>query len=694
VIRILHLSDLHCGMRARGTDLVSAFRFTTKDGKPDPERLAEILVREHQDDPPDGIIISGDVGWTGSADDYVLAERFLARLGEHWPDSQVVVAPGNHDVDRNKPDARQAAFCEFLRHLHRDAFPERYPLWSGAAGREMLVAFHTIRSRDGDSLLVVAANSAACLEAEGVPIFINPDALMAIEGQLRKLASPDPLARIFVLHHNIFPFVEVAEGDTVDLSRPERADETIVANSGKLQTWLAKHRFHVVLHGHKHVAHGREDILWHGGDPNPDSRSILTVGAGSVGVENHHRRHSEQLSYNLLTLTRRSAEQWTTHVVVRRIEESVAIPEPKNAYSYRTSLGAPLPRGPRAFHTERMDDCHRAIREACAPEELFTNFISIVEGAEYRHPDSAVIGDRLVSQHDVVSAFHVLHPECEGEHRWDDLDQVDAALERAGQPFRFQHGPRLFGHSERRNSGHPGENRWETRPILYAVKTLELDDPSKAFVSLFNPEIDVLTRDQPPPGLMSLQFIKNSPFLDLVATFRKIELSYWWVVNMYELGEILRWASDALPNNKFKPGRITFFAALAQWKREPKPAFMTALDKISLRDLSGLVLAARSPGGGAQRRKLKALVEEKARHTNDANLETERLKHLFELIEGLQGPSCDTPVSPQFRQELHTAIQEIESALRARRTVPRQESKPNIKRAAAALQRAAALIVD
>src|SRR5438270_8682026 len=51
---------------------------------------------------PDVVCIGGDIGWKGSAADYTKArewlQRLLDRIGLGFAD--VVVCPGNHDVDR------------------------------------------------------------------------------------------------------------------------------------------------------------------------------------------------------------------------------------------------------------------------------------------------------------------------------------------------------------------------------------------------------------------------------------------------------------------------------------------------------------------------------------------------------------------------------------------------------------------
>src|SRR5690349_9956043 len=117
MLRILHLSDVHFGRYADGR---SAHRFA-EGNNPLPHQLAEILCRDAllQERPPNLIIISGDIGWSGKDEDYRYARRFLDALKERWGDAEFVLAPGNHDFDQSAAaDAAQVAFLEFIRSFH------------------------------------------------------------------------------------------------------------------------------------------------------------------------------------------------------------------------------------------------------------------------------------------------------------------------------------------------------------------------------------------------------------------------------------------------------------------------------------------------------------------------------------------------------------------------------------------------
>jgi predicted MPP superfamily phosphohydrolase len=96
-LTLLHLSDLHFG---HGADASTRFdqRMVTAQIVADVGRLAERLG------PPDFVLITGDVAFSGEKAPYEQAGRWinglLDRLGIQA--RQVLVVPGNHDVDRKR----------------------------------------------------------------------------------------------------------------------------------------------------------------------------------------------------------------------------------------------------------------------------------------------------------------------------------------------------------------------------------------------------------------------------------------------------------------------------------------------------------------------------------------------------------------------------------------------------------------
>ncbi len=93
--RFVHISDLHfrAGLSGSQFDLDKDLR----------QRMESDLLRIVENLPPlDGVLLSGDIAFSGSADDYAVASDWLSGFCARIGCSQAAVwaVPGNHDVDR------------------------------------------------------------------------------------------------------------------------------------------------------------------------------------------------------------------------------------------------------------------------------------------------------------------------------------------------------------------------------------------------------------------------------------------------------------------------------------------------------------------------------------------------------------------------------------------------------------------
>lgn len=684
-LNILHISDLHFGeIEEEGKH--HSTHFFTREERPDPEQLAELLIDAYAHQPPQLVIASGDIGWSGVEPDYEPAGVFFSLLRDKWTVPFVIV-PGNHDVDRKSTcdSQRQEAFLKFLRTVFsRDQgdattseFDQLHPFHRDKPNRDNLLTIQSVKDGENGPVIavVVGMNSAAGLADHSTPVRVDPEALQRVERQLKQLAIPEDALKIFVIHHHLLPFAEASRDWTSDTRRAAegKADPELVANSAKLQSWLVQHRFHLVLHGHKHTSHIREDVLRHEADET--GARLLIVGAGSTGVRKKSRSHGEHLSYNYLMATRFSNARWQIRVEVKKILDTTITPEVRSLYEY-TSIAGGDPQKERLlpiFRAERMDDCHLAITSDTRGSGLLYNFLSVVEDATYVHPPTARNGDGEASRDLIEQGFKVLHPEYEPTREWSDLASVDGPLQQAQLSYRFEHGSRLFhGPDNRLRSS--AEEVMRTSPLGRAIAELNgADSTSKAYVSLYRSDIDVLS-ERPLPGLMSLHFIVRDGKLDLTATFRKLELSFWWCLNMYELGKLLRWVCGKV---RKQPGRLTFFASLAEWKQKPEPPLEAELDRIPIAKLLPIVL-------GEDKDALKRLIREKANFINENSLESSGLERLGQLLEGASRHGGDKYGLSEFQEKIENAK---ESVIEAKRVGPHDRDR-HIRAAVSALEAA------
>lgn len=647
MLKVLHISDPHFGYLTKAGDTRSSHRFVKKRA-PDPTRLPKVFLKDEElKVPPDVVVISGDLTWKSSSDEYEIVIKFIECLKKQWPDVMIVVAPGNHDLDRKlEGERKQDAYVDFLKKVYKGDLKKFYPLLNPKKiNRTDIVGIHELnKSGCNEQLLLVSVNTAAHINSDnGTPVNITGDSCDSIESKLPNRNSRQ--LRIFVLHHHILPFIETKWDGSIDFSDPTKAvDQTMVLDSARLQNWLASNGFGVALHGHRHQKHGRLDTLW---EPStPEGRQLFCISAGSAGVEKEHISSNESLSYNIITINCLTENRWHVSVSVRKIDdENTTNPTLRPLLKYDGAVGHKSKHFSHIYCASDMDDCHRMISMGTTPGTLIRNFASTVENSSYSLPTTAEIRGKSASKEIVESSFAALHPEYKPTQGWTKLSTIDEDLQKMSPKFRFQHGPRLF----RGPLLSPSDTKQRDllRPIISALQRLkENSTSSKAYVSLYDPNIDIQSRDEPMPGLMSIQFVSEDRRLDIVATFRKLELSFWWVVNMYEMSEIMKWAVRWLRENdeKFDHGHITFMAALAEWKSDPEAALLAKIDQMNLSELTNLIASIFVSKKRDAAAKLKSLLEEKLLQINENNLDTSGLYNLSELLKGFS----ETPKSSEF----------------------------------------------
>jgi hypothetical protein len=105
---VLHLSDIH--IRASGSKVSDKYSDIARSINHQLPAVGRVLVA-----------ISGDIAWSGKKEEYVLAEIFIdslkAAIEQGYPDVivDVVVCPGNHDVDFGRHDEVRDAVLSKIR---------------------------------------------------------------------------------------------------------------------------------------------------------------------------------------------------------------------------------------------------------------------------------------------------------------------------------------------------------------------------------------------------------------------------------------------------------------------------------------------------------------------------------------------------------------------------------------------------
>lgn len=641
-MRIVHASDLHFGEISATTSKParSAHYFIDSRNKtPRPADLGKIFTGHDCFNSPELFVVSGDIGWSGQEGDYKYFQDFTASLRNKWRDTAFVISPGNHDLDLtiSEDDKRQDSFLNSLKHIYGGDFDDIYklmdPSYSDLTARERLVGIHYSRGR----YLVVSANSAAGINKTSDPAYFRPPVLRAISEQIKIHRGESNLFRVFVLHHHLLPFYEPSWNDTVDAKAVlEKVDTNVVVNSARIQSWLSSEGFDLVLHGHKHLFHGREDTLWREGD-GATARKIVILGAGSSGVTREELAPKTSHSANVIDVNQLNGSAWKLDAETFEIDEDSLFRQPRSLAHKKLGVGVIKESPIWTYNARDIVLCHAAIRSDLAAAGQVINFISTVEESTYKHPPTTAIGDREAGEAEVKKSFIAIHPEYDEIDGWNDTEKVDRVLANLSRSFRIQHGPRLFSRAAIIEPYSGLFTLEDLRPITRAIKALP-GNGSRAYVGLYNLEKDAVGDVEPMPGLVGVQFIARDAegYLDVIFTFRNLELSFWWVVNMLEASLLLDWACKMVPGRRYLPGRITFFSALAEWRKDPRPMFVSTIDKMKDEELFVLMVST-SAGSSGTSKILADYIEEKAEHTTALNIEYQGLERILGLAKGVIG---------------------------------------------------------
>lgn len=313
-----------------------------------------------------------------------------------------------------------------------------------------------------------------------------------------------------------------------------------------------------------------------------------------------------------------------------------------------------------------MDDCHSQLRRMLSEAGLVQDLYCRVERAEYRHPKTALFRDEPATRDLVRRSFLGLHPEFDSTRGFPRAPS-EVRTRPSYDSYRFQHGDRIFGVLA------PGCSRPDPSPVFDALD--QLGKPSsRAYIPLATTPAPS-AQPQPMPALTSLQFVRSGDRLDIMASFRKIELAFWWVVNLMELVELLKWAAES---RNWKPGAIGLFAALAEWR--PSNPEHTVVPKLQTRSLMGLTTLAFRVAKHDSRGEFAALLDDFIAHTHANNFSGRVLGQFVELLHGAH-TALDQAPDPELLDNLVRAHELLVRAVSESNEVERSATVSEAKRA-------------
>jgi WD40 repeat protein/3',5'-cyclic AMP phosphodiesterase CpdA len=296
-ITLLHLSDLQFGRYHRFGNL----------GTGDPDAALDTLLVRLEDDldllrgkephlRPEAIVVSGDLVEWGMRSEFSDAHEFLQRLAASLeiPHRNVVMVPGNHDVNRKLCEA----YFNECEADERAAIPPYARKWES-----YLRMFEEFYADDPEIAftveepwtfwqieelnLVVAGLNSTLAESH-----LDADHYGRVgEEQLRSFAERlEPYVergwfRLGVVHHNVI--------------RGAVADDENLRDADRLGKLLAP-SLNLLLHGHTHSG----EITWIGDRPLP------VLSTGSAALEDVARPPSVPNQYQLIRLHGGGIERW------------------------------------------------------------------------------------------------------------------------------------------------------------------------------------------------------------------------------------------------------------------------------------------------------------------------------------------------------------------------------------------------
>lgn len=286
----IHLSDIHFGKKADGTE-IHRFR-TGRSPLGDQKTLAEHIIDECSDERQDNvgifIIISGDTAYQAIRDEYKQALSFIQSLTNDMGLGldQIVIVPGNHDVNwklsNHEISQRFDEFLMFVKDVYDSKFDVIYPfinwdfgLRSQRPAPEQILSVHKSPEH---GVVFVGFNTCVIEDHQLHFGAIGKEQVKLAESALTDVDAS--WVRVAVMHHHVLPLESrlSLEGNGAEM------DGTIVRDYALIERELHTLGFDIVLHGHKHEPGIRVSQLVHAFG-SKQRKNLIVCGAGSAGAD-------------------------------------------------------------------------------------------------------------------------------------------------------------------------------------------------------------------------------------------------------------------------------------------------------------------------------------------------------------------------------------------------------------------------
>jgi 3',5'-cyclic AMP phosphodiesterase CpdA len=296
----LHISDIHVG-EFFDYKLEYAGNVYNRGKASLGKLIADDLRSLNLLDRVDLIVISGDVVWTASQDEFNRARDVINEILAlcKIKKEKMVLVPGNHDLMWNPSvfAGKSAPGARVSR--------ESYDTFAQLLGLEKLdtFSFHEILSRSERlRLRVIGIDSNYVEGPENAGIgFVDSQALDKIDQEIDRAEKKAQLTWI-VTHHHVLPITSTPESDA------RLGKISVMGNAAELLSRAAKWKAELVLHGHEHQPGITVAMRWTSDFPTADFHPLVVLCAGSCGAK---REKLGPISRNHYHVVIRRAESMT-----------------------------------------------------------------------------------------------------------------------------------------------------------------------------------------------------------------------------------------------------------------------------------------------------------------------------------------------------------------------------------------------
>lgn len=293
----LHLSDLHFGEKSH------AYPLGPKPGK---QKLSTMIAQNLKkmygpDTQPASVIITGDLTWQGTSEEYKQAYDFLQDIISvfNLKPQNFLIMPGNHDIQwahQNKNEYDRTKPIENPPEQAKQNYIDFYQKMFGTLPNEDLSVGRRYILANFTSVDIIGLNSSKLEQKHfaGYGYISWEQFTNAVTAMAWSSTKNRTKYRILALHHHIMPVNSKEEIDTYDRIY------SLTLDAGQILYGALEQQVSLIVHGHMHQPFSATVSRNIKGCDKISPRRVLAIhGSGSASVSREHLGPIGKHSYSL-----------------------------------------------------------------------------------------------------------------------------------------------------------------------------------------------------------------------------------------------------------------------------------------------------------------------------------------------------------------------------------------------------------